>query len=174
MSGAEEVVTLAGQTVRLRPIRPEDEAGLHALFARLSPEDVRMRFLQPLKRLPAALAHRLSHLDSAREEALLAVDEPGNEILGVVRLAARPGEGAEFALTVRSDRQGLGLGHLLMSRMLEDAWGRGLAQVHGDVLGENHRMLELCRTLGAEVRQHPEDPTLLRVVFLAPARRSGA
>jgi acetyltransferase len=141
----------------------------------MSPHDVRMRFLQPLKRLPEALAHRLSHLDSAREEALLAFDPAGEEILGVVRLAAEPGSvRAEFALAVRSDSQGLGLGRLLMSRVLEDAWARGLAEVYGDLLAENHRMLRLGRSLGAEVRQHREDPTLLRVVFQAPAHRSGA
>jgi acetyltransferase len=175
MADCEEVVTLAGQTIRLRPIRPEDEPRLHGFFDRLSPEDVRMRFLQPLKRLPQELAHRLSHLDSTREEALLAFDASGEELLGVVRLAAEPGSaGAEFALTIRSDRQGLGLGHLLMTRMLGDAWQRGLGQVFGDVLAENHRMLDLCRSLGAAITQHREDPTLLRVTFRPPAPRSGA
>ena len=156
MADEDEVVTRAGQTVRLRQIEPEDEPRLHDFFARMSTQDVRMRFLQPLKRLPEALAHRLSHLDGAGEEALLAFDASGEELLGIVRLAAEPGSTrTEFALAVRSDRQGLGLGRLLMTRMLEDAWTRRLAEAFGDVLAENHRMPVLCRSLGAEIRPHP-------------------
>ena len=164
-----------GRNIRIRPIRPDDEPGLHAFFARLSPEDVRMRFLQPLKRLPEPLAQRLSHLDPDREMALVAFDAVGEEIVGVGRLAANADNAeAEFALTVRTDRQGLGLGHLLMTRILGHAWDHGIGEVFGDVLAENARMLELCRSLGAEIRSHPEDSTLLRVVFRRPAHRSGA
>lgn len=173
-AGEEEVVA-GGRKIRLRSIRPDDEQGLHDFFARLSPEDVRMRFLQPLKRLPEPLAQRLSHLDPEHEMALVAFDTPGTEILGVGRLSDDPAKGgAEFALTVRSDRQGLGLGHILMARILDHAWERGIGEVFGDVLAENAKMLDLCRSLGCEVRQHPEDSTLLRVVFRRPGRRTSA
>ncbi|MSP47869.1 MAG: GNAT family N-acetyltransferase [Alphaproteobacteria bacterium] len=165
----------AGQKIRIRPIRPEDEPALHAFFSKLSPEDVRMRFLQPLKRLPGVLAQRLTQIDYDREMALTAFDAAGEGLLGVCRLSADPDNArAEFAVIVRTDRQGIGLGHVLMTRILAYAWGRGIGRVFGDVLAENARMLELCRTLGAEVRSHPEDSTLLRVVFRHPRHRSGA
>lgn len=164
-----------GRRVYFRPIRPEDEAGLHAFFAKLSPDDVRMRFLQPLKQLPQTLAERLSRIDHGREMALLAVDAESKEMLGVGRLSSVSGkEGAEFAIIVRTDRQGIGLGHLLMTRVLAQAWARGFDEVFGDILAENTRMLDLCRSLGAEIRQHPADSTLLRAVFRRPANRSGA
>lgn len=165
----EEEIEAGGRKVRIRPIRPEDEPNLHAFFAKLSPEDVRMRFLQPLKRLPEPLGHRLSHLDPEREMALVAHDAP-DDILGVGRISAS-GNSAEFALTVRTDRQGLGLGHTLMTRILDHAWSKGIDEVFGDVLAENARMLDLCRSLGGEVRQHPADSTLLRVVFRRPEHR---
>ena len=168
----EEEIEAGGRKVRIRPIRPEDEPNLHAFFAKLSPEDVRMRFLQPLKRLPEPLGHRLSHLDPDREMALVAHDAP-DDILGVGRISATANS-AEFALTVRTDRQGLGLGHTLMTRILDHAWNKGIDEVFGDVLAENARMLDLCRSLGGEVRQHPADSTLLRVVFRNHANRSGA
>jgi acetyltransferase len=164
-----------GRRIYFRPIRPEDEAGLHAFFAKLSPEDVRMRFLQPLKQLPQTLAGRLSRIDPGREMAVLAFDAESNEMLGVGRLSSVSGkESAEFAIVVRTDRQGGGLGHLLMMRILAHAWARGFDEVFGDVLAENTRMLELCRSLGAEISQHPADSTLLRAVFRRPENRSGA
>ena len=165
----EEEIEAGGRKVRIRPIRPEDEPNLHAFFAKLSPEDVRMRFLQPLKRLPEPLGHRLSHLDPDREMALVAYDAP-DDILGVGRISTS-GDSAEFALTVRTDRQGLGLGHTLMTRILDHAWSKGIDEVFGDVLAENARMLDLCRSLGGEVRPHPADSTLLRVVFRRPGHR---
>ena len=169
----EETANAAGRAVCLRPIRPEDEPALHDFFARLSPEDVRMRFLQPLKRLPQTLAARLSQIDYDREMALVAFDPSGTEMLGVVRLSADPdGARAEFAIIVRTDRQGSGLGYLLMSRILAYAWSRGIGRVFGDVLAENERMIELCRSLGGEVKRHRVDATLLRVVFRPPERRS--
>lgn len=173
-AGFEEEIEAGGQKIRIRPIRPEDERSLHDFFAKLSPEDVRMRFLQPLKRLPDPLAQRLTHLDPERAMALVAYDPP-DEILGVGRISADPENGtAEFALTVRTDHQGMGLGHLLMTRILDHAWTRGIGEVFGDVLAENRKMLDLCRSLGAEIRPHPEDSTLLRAVFRRPGRRSEA
>lgn len=165
----ESVVEAAGETIRIRPIRPEDEPALHEFFGKLSPEDVRMRFLQPLKRLPQSLAARLTQIDYDREMALVAFDAGGSEILGVARLSADPDNArAEFAIIVRTDRQGLGLGSLLMTRILGYGWDRGIGRIIGDVLGENERMLDLCRSLGAEVRQHPDESTLLRVIFRRP------
>jgi acetyltransferase len=155
--------------VRLRPIRPEDEPALHAFFARLSPEDIRMRFLQSLKRLPQALAARLTQIDYDREMALVALDRRGDDLLAVARLSADPDNAqAEFGLIVRTDRQGIGLGHLMMTRLLAYAWTRGIGRVTGDVLAENERMSDLCRALGAEIRPHPDDTTLLRVTFRGP------
>lgn len=170
----EDEIEAGGRRIRIRPMRSEDEPNLHAFFAKLSPEDVRMRLLQPLKRLPETLGHRLSHLDPDREMALVAYDSP-DDILGVGRLSAdAAGKTAEFALIVRTDQQGRGLGHTLMNRVLGFAWWRGIDEVLGDVLAENAKMLDLCRSLGGEVRQHPGDSTLLRVVFRRPSNRSEA
>ena len=47
-----------GMSLLLRPIRPEDEPAIHRAFARLSAEDVRLRFFTAMKNLPHALAAR--------------------------------------------------------------------------------------------------------------------
>jgi acetyltransferase len=97
--------------------------------------------------------------------ALIALDEERREALGVARYAADPDNArAEYAIGVRSDRQGRGLGWMLMERIIEVARSRGIGEMVGDVLNENHRMLQLCRELGFAVHQHPDDPSLARVV----------
>jgi acetyltransferase len=61
---------------------------------------------------------------------------------------------AEFAIIVRSDLKGAGLGRLLFQQLIEHARSRGTGRLVGIVLRENKRMLNLCRDLGFEA-----DPT---------------
>lgn len=55
---------------------------------------------------------------------------------------------AEFAVLVRSDLKGRGLGHLLLQRLIQYARDRGLSELTGEVLEDNVKMLALCRALG--------------------------
>jgi acetyltransferase len=136
-----------GQGLRIRPIRPDDEALLQAFTRRLTAEDIRLRFFGPLRELSHEMAARLTQIDYDREMAFLLLD--GKELLGVGRLAADPGfEQAEFALVVASDLQGRGYGTLLLNHVLRYAKTRGVKRVVGQVLRENHKMLELTKRLG--------------------------
>jgi acetyltransferase len=142
-------ITHRGQTLRIRPIRPDDEPMLHAFTRRLTPEDVRMRFFGPIREMTHEMAARLTQIDYDREMAFLLLD--GQELQGVGRLAADPGfEEAEFALTVASDRQGRGYGKLLLEHVLRYAKARSVVRVVGYVLRENHKMLDLAKHLGFE------------------------
>ncbi len=135
------------EKLRIRPIRPQDEALLDGFVRRLSREDVRMRFFGPLRELSHEMAARLTQIDYDREMAFLLLD--GDMLLGVGRLAADPGfEQAEFALVVASDRQGRGYGTLLLAHVLHYAKSRGIKRVMGHVLRENDKMLALVKRLG--------------------------
>jgi acetyltransferase len=143
----ETEVTHGGETLRIRPIRPDDEGLLQAFTKRLTPEDVRMRFFGPLRELSHEMAARLTQIDYDREMAFLLLDDTG--LLGVGRLAADPDfEQAEFALVVASDRQGRGYGTLLLNHVLHYARARGVQRVIGHVLRENQKMLELTKRMG--------------------------
>jgi acetyltransferase len=155
----EEHVRLAdGLEVFLRPIRPEDGELLRDLVANMSPEDRRLRFFIPLRQLSPELVWRLSHVDYQHDIALLALAADSGSILGVVRLAGDD-HGAEFAIALRSDVTGHGLGWLLMHRMLDLAARLAVAEVHGVVLRENTRMVKMCREMGFSLEAEPNDPT---------------
>ena len=154
-----------GTALRLRPIRPEDEPALMEFVSRMAPEDARLRFFTPMKGLSHEMAARLTQIDYDREVALVVEPAGTKEIWGVVRYAADPDmERAEYAITVRSDMKGQGLGYLLMSRMLEIASDRGLSEIFGSVMRENEPMLKMCRELGFAIGEYPEDPEIARVV----------
>jgi acetyltransferase len=164
----EETLTLAdGQTLLLRPIRPEDEPAFQALFSILSMGEIRLRFLHAMKILTHPMAARLTQIDYDREMALVlcAPSAPKDAALyGVVRLAADPdNERAEFAILLRRSMTGMGLGPMLMRRIIDYAKNRGIRELFGDVLAENRPMLRLCEAFGFKKRRDPEEPDIVIV-----------
>jgi acetyltransferase len=153
-----------GTDVALRPIRPEDEPLLHDLTAHMTPEDLRLRFFVPLHGLSHELAARLTQIDYDREMALVALDQ--GMVLGIARYFADPDRlTAEYAIAVRSDWHGRGVGYLLMRRLIAVARQAGIGELVGEVLHENHTMLAMCRELGFRVATASADPSLVRVTM---------
>ena len=166
----EELITSDdGQLLLLRPILPEDETALRATFARLSPEEVRFRFFVPMKLMDHVTAARFSQIDYDRQMALV-LTVPGiagaTEIFGVVRSIEDPDrEQAEFAIVVEQRMAGRGLGTHLMHRIIDYTRGRGVRELYGEVLADNHRMLALCRECGFSEAKEPQEPGVVRVTM---------
>lgn len=162
-------VDLDGERLTVRPIRPADAGALRAMIDACTPDDVRLRFAGTMRKISPEMIARLTQLDYDRQMALVAEDASG-AILGVGRLACDPeGDSAEFALMVRSDRQGHGLGRLLLSAVLDYAEARGLKEVWGEILHENEPMQVLARDLGF-VTGVSDDARVLRLVRTFAAR----
>lgn len=155
-----------GGTLLIRPIRPEDAAGLRAGFGTLTGHDVRMRFFRPLSELNASMADYLTHIDHDRHEALVALASRSRNRSGgwgVARYVADPDyRRAEFAIVVRSDAQRHGIGSLLIARLIACATARGIAELRGDVLAENTAMLAFAKKHGFRITRSPEGPSVLR------------
>jgi acetyltransferase len=151
---AELVQTVAwqGEAIVLRPIRPEDEVQHRAFVEQLAPPDLRLRFFSVRRDLPRSELARLTQIDYAREMAFIAVrtlPDGTAQTLGVVRAVIDPDNiDAEFAIIVRSDVKGQGLGHLLMGKMIDFLSRRGTRRMVGYVLHENSAMRELARDHG--------------------------
>ena len=155
-----------GTSIFVRPLRPEDEPLLHAFLESVTAEDLRLRFFAPIKDFSHAFLARLTQLDYARAMAFAALDASTGELLGVVRLHADSNyERGEYAIMVRSDLKGRGLGWQLMELMIRYVRSEGLRQIEGQVLGENIMMLQMCRELGFQVADDPGDRTV-KVVSL--------
>ena len=166
----EETIPLGdGRNLLLRPILPEDEPSLQRGFAKLTPEEIRLRFFVPMKTLSHVTAARFTQIDYDREMALVLTEKgiPGKtEIYGVVRIIADPdNERAEYAIVVRHDVTAMGLGILLMRRIIDYARGRGIGEIHGDVLRENRTMLKLCSVFGFSKVFVADEPDIVKVVL---------
>jgi len=156
----EETLTLKdGRQVLVRPIRPEDGPAHRAFVARLTPEDLRFRFLGVTREVPPSEMARLTQIDYDREMAFIATapNEHGvEETLAVVRTVSDPDNvRADFAVMVRSDLKGRGLGTALMKKMIAYCRSRGIKAIVGQVLADNQAMLRLTRQLGFTVTPLP-------------------
>jgi acetyltransferase len=151
-----------GTALRMRPLRPEDEPMLQDLAAHMSQKDLRLRFFTPVRGLTHTIAARLSQLDYDRELGLLA--ERDGMALGVAHFFADPDNlRAEYAIAVRSDWKGRGVGYLLMRRLIDIARQRGIGELVGEVLRENEPMLQMCRELDFAIATEPRDSTVMLV-----------
>ncbi len=157
----QKVVLADARHVFVRPLRPEDEPSLHQFLEKVNPEDLRLRFFAPIKDLSHVFLARLSQLDYSRAMAFAAFDEQTRELLGIVRLHADSNyESGEYAVLVRSDLKGHGLGWKLMELMIRYARNEGLRRVEGQILGENVTMLRMCREFGFSISDDSLDRTI--------------
>ncbi|HMH71015.1 MAG TPA: GNAT family N-acetyltransferase, partial [Bradyrhizobium sp.] len=153
-----------GWRVLARPIRPEDEPVIHEFLRHVTSHDLRLRFFAPMKEFTHEFIARLTQLDYARAMAFVAFDEATNEMVGVVRIHSDSiYETGEYAILLRSDLKGKGLGWALMQLIIEYAKSEGLKTISGDVLKENTVMLEMCRHLGFEVKADPVEHNICDV-----------
>lgn len=146
----ERIALRAGRSLVMRPIRPEDEPAHSRFFQHLEPEDLYFRFFSAVRKAPHSQLARFTQIDYDREMAFVAyAPDQEDETLGVVRAIADPdNKQAEFAIIVRSDVKGQGLGRALVEKMIRYCRSRGTGELMGQVLSENTPMLSLAKKLG--------------------------
>jgi acetyl-CoA synthetase (ADP-forming)/acetyltransferase len=151
----EQEIQWQGAPLLLRPIRPEDAPAHVRFFSQLDPDDVRLRFFSAMKELPPTQLARLTQIDYDRAMAFIATRTGADgqpETLGVVRAVADPdNQKAEFAIIVRSDLKGKGLGNILFQKLLDYFRSRGTREITGEALSENIGMQQLMRRFGGTV-----------------------
>jgi acetyltransferase len=150
-SALEERAQLAGTGLLLRPIRPDDGQRLMDFYANASPEDMRLRFFMARREVPRSELARYSQIDYDREMTFVALDDQ-SVMVGEARAVCDPDNlQAEFAIQVASSWQGMGLGRLLMDKLIGYLKARGTQEVVGQCLLENKAMAVLARKTGFDV-----------------------
>lgn len=164
-----EIELKDGRAVLVRPIRPEDEELYPPFFDQVTDEDLRLRFFSAARSMNHAFIAKLTQLDYARSMAFIAIEKESGNMLGAVRLHGDPNhDDGEYAVMVRSDLKGQGLGWKLMKLILQFAEKDGFNTVTGEVLRGNRTMRSMCEALGFEAHPDPDDEDLVRMVFQVP------
>ena len=156
-----------GAVLRLRPIRPDDEPRLVALFHRLSRRTVYQRFFRAYDRLPDEWYRHFANVDYRARLALVAEDEhpAGPRLRAVARYEPGDTPGTtEIAMVIEDGWQNRGLGRVMLDALLAAAEARGRRRFTADVLAENHPMLRVLSHL-ADVRRRNLDYGVLTIEF---------
>ena len=168
---ARQVTLKDGARVTLRPIRPEDQAGLTQLYSRLSPETAYQRFFTVMARLPPDWARFLANVDYERRMAIVATG-PGDQLISVARYDhGEAADEAEIAIVVQDQWQGRGVGTILLTELLGYAEAKGIRRFRAYVLAENRRMLDMLGRLTQVLERHTERG--VTTLLLAPRARNG-
>lgn len=160
-----DVVLRDGSTVRLRPIRPDDEERLLSFFRTLSKSTRALRFFSATSDyFLAAEAKREVAVDYVRTFGLVATTGPEERFVGHALYVALDGDRAEVAFAVADDYQGRGLGTLLLGHLAVVAGANGIRVFEAEMIPDNHRMLEVFRESGFPIEVRAS-AGLLHVTF---------
>ena len=165
------VVLTDGSILQLRPIRPDDVAKLQALFYRLSPKTVYLRFHHVLKQMSKEEASRFCNVDYVDAFALVATLGEGDSsrIIAVGRYYRLPARDmAEVAFLVEDIYQGKGIATLLLEHLSRIARENGIHAFVGEVLTENIKMLQVLEESGFQLSQKSEHGVCQVTLNIAP------
>ena len=162
-----------GADVVVRPIAPTDRDALLAGFERLSEESRYRRFLGPMETLGPSMLAYLTEVDHHDHEALIALDPPSGDLVGVARFVRTAPGTAEAAVTVADGWQGRGLGTGLTAMLAERAMEEGIDRVVAVLLAQNRDMIDLLASVGSVEVTGREGGTIEVEVPLEERRGAG-
>ncbi|WP_097460527.1 bifunctional acetate--CoA ligase family protein/GNAT family N-acetyltransferase [Mangrovitalea sediminis] len=159
------ILPKSGRKVTVRPIRAEDEPEHIEFHERQSAESIRYRFFQYRKHFSHEDVVQMVQIDYDREMVFIAnaerEDGIGEETLGSVRVWTDADNlQCEFAVMVRDDMTGEGLGMTLMQKMIDYCRSRGTVEMIGNVMPDNQPMLHLAERLGFSIRYSTDEEVM--------------
>ena len=158
---ATELTTRSGFRFHVRPAQPQDETALADLFAHLSAEDLRYRFLSPLKKVGPDMLAMMVHVDHHPTENLLAFDPSNGRLIANAMLAAPVGtDTAEVALAAHRDYKHKGVSWTLLQHGMQVARAKGIKKLQS-IEDRGHKdAIALEREIGFVAKSYPGDATL--------------
>jgi GNAT superfamily N-acetyltransferase len=158
------LITRDHAQLRLRPVTPRDGPLLGRFFARLSPEDLRFRFLDSRQQPTPAEIAAMVEVDHRRGEHVLAFDTGTGDLVATLLLMADPDmETADVTICIAGNRKGQGIGWTLLRHACDLANARGIKKLRSIESRDNHDALEIERALSFHALPVAGEPNLVMV-----------
>ena len=157
-----ELETRSGLRFHVRSAAPEDEAALGEFFTHVTPDDLRFRFLSPLRRVGHDLLAPLVRVDHTQTENLLAFDADTGTLIATAMIAADPTLArAEVAIATHAEYKRKGLGWTLLAHVADYARARGIGTIESIESRDHRETIGLEQEMGFEASPYPGDATLV-------------
>jgi RimJ/RimL family protein N-acetyltransferase len=158
-----DVTLRDGRAVRIRAMRPSDEAEILQAFGRLSADARYMRFMRAVREPNLERVRKTIASFPASGLGIVATvpAADGIDIVGtaIFVLGSDPST-CEFAITIAANYGGAGLGRALLTALIDAAKRRGQKEMEGFVLAANKPMLRLAARVGFSVSVDPDDRSI--------------
>jgi acyl-CoA synthetase (NDP forming)/GNAT superfamily N-acetyltransferase len=146
-----------GTTIEIRPARPDDFDAVRDMHAKMSPDNLYLRFFSMSTAAAEREAHRICREPAPDRAALLAVLSGEVVGCGSYELLGAGSRSAEVALAVADDMHNRGVGTLLLEHLISLARGRGVRAFTAETLSENALMLQVFADSGLPVHRSLAD-----------------
>ena len=162
-----------GATIEIRAARPEDFDAVRDLHAKMSPDNLYLRFFSMSPAVAEQEARRICREPGPDHAALLAVLDDEVVGCGTYEQAGTGSQSAEVAFTVADDLQNHGIGMLLLEHLVSLARGRGFRAFTAETLSENAAMLRVFADAGLQAQRSLADG-VYDLTFPLPADEADA
>ena len=146
-----------GATIEIRPAEPGDFDAVRDMHARMSPENLYLRFFSMSRAAAEQEARRVCRPPAPDHAALLAVLDGRVIGCGAYEVAGDGSRSAEVALSVADEMHNRGVGTLLLEHLISLARGQGVRTLVAETLTENTLMLQVFANAGLRARRTLQD-----------------
>lgn len=159
----ELLVTRQGVRLHVRPACDADEPALAAFFARVSPEDLRFRFLTGVREVSHARLSSMIHANDEANESLVAFADDGSIVAAAMLAGDDSATTAEAAIAIQRDRKQQGIGWTLLDHLVEHARRKGYRAIEAIEDRDNRSAILVETDMGFEPHAVEGDPTIVRL-----------
>ena len=146
-----------GATIEIRAARPDDFDAVRDMHAKMSPDNLYLRFFSMSPTVAEQEARRLCREPGPDHAALLAVLDGEVVGCGTYEQAGAGSRSAEVAFTVADDLHNRGIGMLLLEHLVSLGRGRGFRAFTAETLSENAAMLRVFADAGLQAQRSLAD-----------------
>src|ERR1700722_2302965 len=162
-----------GATIEIRAARPGDFDAVRDVHAKMSPDNLYLRFFSMSPLAAEQEARRICREPGPDHAALLAVLDGEVVGCGTYEEAGAGSRSAEVAFTVADDMHHRGIGMLLLEHLVSLARGRGFRAFTAETLSENASMLRVFADAGLQAQRSLVDG-VYDLTFPLPADEADA
>jgi N-acetylglutamate synthase-like GNAT family acetyltransferase len=161
---SKNITTRAGLEFHVRPACADDETALGAFFAKVTPEDMRFRFLTALKTVDHDRLVSMTNVDHRQTENFLAFVKDQPDIIATAMLACTPDMAkGEVAIAILPNFKKKGVSWELLAHVARFAEAKGVKTLEAVESRDHHAAIELEREMGFTAISYPGDATLMLV-----------
>jgi N-acetylglutamate synthase-like GNAT family acetyltransferase len=158
--------TRSGFEFSVRPVEPFDEPALARLFTYVGENDMRFRFLSPMKAPGHETLNNMIDVDHDRKEDYLAIAPDGETIIASALVAAdAANENAEVAIAMHQNYKHKGVGWTFLDYVIAQEKQKGVRKLRSIESRENHEVIALEQQMGFKASSYPGDASLMLLEF---------